>query len=106
MHRRGRSQLPHQLIDADRTTASHIVDFADFVTIGDRYQSVDGIADEGKIPCLLAIADDRKRLAGQKLGEKNSEHGAICAARARARTVNVEEADGDGRAADTRPPNA
>ena len=91
LHGGRRSQKPHQLVDADRPPAPNVVDFADFVTLGDRDQRIDHIGHESKVPGLLAIADHRERLAGQQLGQENPEHRAISAAGARTRPVDVEE---------------
>src|SRR5580692_6448163 len=90
-HGRRRAQKPDQLVDADRPPAPNIVDFADFVTLGDRDQRIDHVGHEGKIPGLLAVADDGQRLAGQELSQENPEHRAISPAGARPRPVNVEE---------------
>ena len=68
MHRRRRPQQTNQFIDTNGVTASDVVDFADFVTFGNCDQRINDIADEGEIPGLLTIADDREGLAGEKLG--------------------------------------
>src|SRR5580704_9431590 len=90
-HGRRRPQMPDQFVDADRPPAPNIVDFADFVTLGDRDQRIDHIGHEGKVPGLLAVADHGQRLAGQELSQENTEHRAISPAGARPRPVNVEE---------------
>src|SRR6202045_2017525 len=90
-HGRRRAQKPDQLVDADRPPAPNIVDFADFVTLGDRDQRIDHVGHEGKIPGLLPVADYGQRLAGQELSQENTEHRAISPAGARPRPVNVEE---------------
>src|ERR1700722_14322447 len=90
-HGRRRPQKPHQLVDAERPPAPNIVDFADFVTLGDRDQRIDHVGHKGKIPGLFAIADHGQRLAGQELSQENTEHRAISPAGARPRPVNVEE---------------
>src|ERR1700722_1350251 len=90
-HGRRRPQKPDQLVDADRPPAPNIVDFADFVTLGERDQRIDHIGHEGKIPGLLAVADHGQRLAGQELRQENPEHGTISPAGTRPRPINVEE---------------
>src|SRR5580693_2389428 len=90
-HGRRRPQKPDQLVDADRPPAPNIVDFADFVTLGDRDQRIDHVGHEGKIPGLLAVADHGQRLPGQQLSQENTEHRAISPAGARAGPINVEE---------------
>src|ERR1700692_400406 len=90
-HDRRRPQKPHQLVDADWPPAANIVDFGDFVTLGDRDQRIDHIGQQGKVPGLLAVADHCERLSGQELSQENPEYRAISPAGARPRSVNVEE---------------
>ena len=72
-----RSKLPHQVVDADRLTTAHIVNFADFVTLRDGDQGIDHIGDEGEIPGLFAITDNCQRFLGQQLSEENAEYRAV-----------------------------
>src|SRR5258708_1135454 len=57
LHGRRRPQKPDQLVDADGPPAANIVDFADFVTLGDRDQRIDHVGHEGEVSGLLAVAD-------------------------------------------------
>ena len=62
--------------------------------LGRRRNAAADIGDVDEVAPLGAVADDRERLAGELLGEKDAEHRAIGAGGARARAVGVEDADG------------
>ena len=56
---RRRPQLPNDLVDADGLATTNVVHFTYAAAIGDRDQRIYGIAHEGEVACLLAVADDR-----------------------------------------------
>ena len=54
-------------------------------------ERVDRIGHEGEVPGLLAVSDDRQG-SPARLGQKDTEHGAVSPASARPWSVNVEKA--------------